>query len=127
MEKLAIVILNWNGEKMLREYLPSVLQYSRDEATIYVADNASTDDSLTMLKAHFPEVRLIELEKNWGFAEGYNKALRQIEATYYLLLNSDICLSISPYDNRSFQNQNGRGENSFDGELNSPNKSFLLI
>ena len=90
MEKLAIVILNWNGEKMLREYLPSVLQYSRDEATIYVADNASTDDSLTMLKAHSPEVRLIELEKNWGFAEGYNKALRQIEATYYLLLNSDI-------------------------------------
>ena len=90
MEKVAIVILNWNGEKMLREYLPSVLQYSRDEATIYVADNASTDDSLTMLKAHFPEVRLIELEKNWGFAEGYNKALHQIEATYYLLLNSDI-------------------------------------
>ena len=94
MEKLAIVILNWNGEKMLREYLPSVLQYSRDEATIeatiYVADNASTDDSLAMLREHFPEVRLIELEKNWGFAEGYNKALHQIDATYYLLLNSDI-------------------------------------
>ena len=90
MEKLAIVILNWNGEKMLREYLPSVLQYSRDEATIYVADNASTDDSLAMMREHFPEVRLIELEKNWGFAEGYNKALHQIDATYYLLLNSDI-------------------------------------
>ena len=90
MEKLAIVILNWNGEKMLREYLPSVLQYSRDEATVYVADNASTDDSLAMLRAHFPEVKLITLEKNWGFAEGYNKALHQIEATYYLLLNSDI-------------------------------------
>jgi len=90
MDKLAIVILNWNGEKMLREYLPSVLQYSRDEATVYVADNASTDDSLAMLRAHFPEVKLITLEKNWGFAEGYNKALRQIEATYYLLLNSDI-------------------------------------
>ena len=90
MEKLAIVILNWNGEKMLREYLPSVLQYSRDEATIYVADNASTDDSLALLREHFPEVRLIELEKNWGFAEGYNKALHQIDATYYLLLNSDI-------------------------------------
>ena len=90
MEKLAIVILNWNGEKMLREYLPSVLQYSRDEATIYVADNASTDGSLAMLREHFPEVRLIELEKNWGFAEGYNKALHQIDATYYLLLNSDI-------------------------------------
>jgi len=90
MEKLAIVILNWNGEKMLREYLPSVLQYSRDEATIYVADNASTDDSMAMLREHFPEVKLIEQEKNWGFAEGYNKALHQIDATYYLLLNSDI-------------------------------------
>ena len=90
MEKLAIVILNWNGEKMLKEYLPSVLQYSRDEATVYVADNASTDDSLRMLRDHFPEVRLIELEKNWGFAEGYNQALSQIEAEYYLLLNSDI-------------------------------------
>jgi hypothetical protein len=90
MDKVAIVILNWNGQKMLKEYLPSVLQYSRDEATVYVADNASTDDSLVMLREHFPEVRLIELEKNWGFAEGYNKALRQIDAQYYLLLNSDI-------------------------------------
>ena len=90
MEKLAIVILNWNGQKMLWEYLPSVLQYSRDEATVYVADNASTDDSLKMLREHFPEVRLIVLDKNWGFAEGYNKALSQIEAEYYLLLNSDI-------------------------------------
>ena len=90
MEKVAIVILNWNGQKMLWEYLPSVLQYSKEEATVYVADNASTDDSLKMLREHFPEVRLIELDKNWGFAEGYNKALKQIEATYYLLLNSDI-------------------------------------
>ena len=90
MEKLAIVILNWNGEKMLRQYLPSVLQYSRDEATVYVADNASTDNSLDLLRTHFPEVKLIVLEKNWGFAEGYNKALRQIDAEYYLLLNSDI-------------------------------------
>ena len=90
MEKVAIVILNWNGEKMLRQYLPSVLQYSQDEATVYVADNASTDDSLAMLRADYPEVRLIELDKNWGFAEGYNQALRQIEAEYFLLLNSDI-------------------------------------
>jgi len=90
MDKLAIVILNWNGEKMLRQYLPSVLQYSRDEATVYVADNASTDGSLEMLRQHFPECRLIVLEKNWGFAEGYNKALAQISAEYYLLLNSDI-------------------------------------
>ena len=90
MEKLAIVILNWNGEKMLRQYLPSVLQYSRDEATVYVADNASTDNSLELLRTQFPEVRLVVLEKNWGFAEGYNKALKEIEAEYYLLLNSDI-------------------------------------
>ena len=90
MEKVAIVILNWNGEKMLKEYLPSVLRYSRDEATVYVADNASTDDSLSLLRQHFPEVKLIVLDKNWGFAEGYNKALSQIEAEYYLLLNSDI-------------------------------------
>ena len=90
MEKLAIVILNWNGAQMLKTYLPSVLHYSRDEATVYVADNASTDDSLALLKDSFPECRLITLEKNWGFAEGYNKALSQIEAEYYLLLNSDI-------------------------------------
>ena len=90
MEKLAIVILNWNGEKMLRQYLPSVLQYSRDEATVYVADNASTDNSLELLRTQFPEVRLVVLEKNWGFAEGYNKALKEREAEYYLLLNSDI-------------------------------------
>ena len=90
MEKLAIVILNWNGAKMLREYMPSVLRYSRDEAVVYVADNASTDDSLELLREHFPECRLIVLDKNWGFADGYNKALAQIEAEYYLLLNSDI-------------------------------------
>ena len=90
MEKLAIVILNWNGAKMLRQYLPTVLSHSRDEAVVYVADNASTDNSLELLRTDFPECRLIVLEKNWGFAEGYNKALQQIEAEYYLLLNSDI-------------------------------------
>ena len=90
MDKLAIVILNWNGAKMLRQYLPSVLEYSKDEAVVYVADNASTDESITLLKEQFPEVKLIQLEKNWGFAEGYNKALQQVDAEYYLLLNSDI-------------------------------------
>ena len=90
MEKLAIVILNWNGAQMMRQYLPTVLEYSRQEAVVYVADNASTDDSLTLLREEFPEVRLIVLDQNWGFAEGYNKALRQIDAEYYLLLNSDI-------------------------------------
>ena len=90
MDKVAIVILNWNGAKMLAQYMPTVLNYSRDEATVYVADNASTDDSLDLLRRDFPECRLIVLDKNWGFAEGYNKALAQIEAEYYLLLNSDI-------------------------------------
>ena len=90
MDKVAIVILNWNGAKMLAEYLPTVLNYSRDEATVYVADNASTDDSLQLLSSRFAECKTIALERNWGFAEGYNRALRQIEAEYYLLLNSDI-------------------------------------
>ena len=80
MEKVAIVILNWNGQPMMERYLPSVLNYSRDEAAVYVADNASTDQSMEMLRRQFPEVKLIQLEKNWGFAEGYNKALRQIDA-----------------------------------------------
>lgn len=90
MEKVAIVILNWNGEQMLRTYLSTVMRYSRDEATVYVADNASTDGSVAFLESEYPNCRLIKLEKNWGFAEGYNRALKDIEATYYLLLNSDI-------------------------------------
>ncbi len=90
MEKLAIVILNWNGEAMLRQYMPSVMRYSRDDATVYVADNGSTDGSMALLREHYPECKLIDLKKNWGFAEGYNKALEQIDAEYYLLLNSDI-------------------------------------
>lgn len=90
MEKVAIVILNWNGERMLKEYLPGVLRYSRGEAAVYVADNASADGSLDLLRREFPECRLIVLEQNWGFAEGYNKALAQVDAEYYLLLNSDI-------------------------------------
>ena len=75
---------------MLRQYLPTVLNYSRDEATVYVADNASTDDSLDLLQREFPECRTVVLDRNWGFADGYNKALRQIDAEYFLLLNSDI-------------------------------------
>ena len=90
MDKVAIVILNWNGEEMLQKYLPTVLNYSTDEATVYVADNASSDGSVAMLRNKFQECRLIMLDKNWGFAEGYNKALQQVEAEYYLLLNSDI-------------------------------------
>ncbi len=87
--ELAIVILNWNGRKMMRKYLPSVLEHSKG-AEVIVADNASTDDSLQMLAKEFPSVRTIVLKKNWGFADGYNKALEQVNAEYYLLLNSDV-------------------------------------
>ena len=90
MDKIAIVILNWNGAAMMRRYLPTVVKFSCDEAALYVADNASTDDSLQLLEADFPGCNVIKLDKNWGFADGYNKALARIEAEYYLLLNSDI-------------------------------------
>lgn len=90
MDQVAIVILNWNGEKMLSQYMKTLMEYSRRSAKVYVADNASTDQSVAFLKQHFPEVQIIQLEKNWGFAEGYNKALQQVEATYYVLLNSDV-------------------------------------
>ncbi len=90
MDKVAIVILNWNGEKMLRKYLPSVEACSEGEAAVYVADNASTDGSVGYLRTSHPKVRVLVLERNWGFAEGYNRALSQIEAEYYVLLNSDV-------------------------------------
>ncbi|MBR6446784.1 MAG: glycosyltransferase family 2 protein, partial [Prevotella sp.] len=88
--KIAIVILNWNGRKMLEQYLSSVVNYSRDDATVVVADNGSTDDSLAFLAEHFPEVQTIPLGQNYGFAEGYNRALQQVEADYFVLLNSDV-------------------------------------
>lgn len=91
MMKLAIVILNWNGAEMMRRYLPSVLRCSKaDGVEVIVADNASTDDSLSMLSHEFPDVRTVVLQENYGFAGGYNRALSQIDAEYYLLLNSDV-------------------------------------
>lgn len=86
----AIVILNWNGAGMMRRFLPTVIKYSRDDADIWVADNASTDDSMHMLEEEFPQVKRLQLDKNYGFAEGYNRALRQIDTEYYVLLNSDV-------------------------------------
>ena len=88
--KVAVVILNWNGVDMMRRFMPSVMDCSSNEAVVYVADNCSSDDSLQMLASEFSEVRTIRLDKNWGFAEGYNKALAQIDAEYYVLLNSDV-------------------------------------
>ncbi len=89
-DKVAVVILNWNGVEMMRRFMPTVVKYSQDDATIYVADNCSSDDSLQMLGKEFPGVRTIVLDKNWGFADGYNKALAQIDAEYFVLLNSDV-------------------------------------
>ena len=90
MKRIAIVILNWNGEAMLRQYVPTLLRYSAGQADLIVADNASTDGSVPMLRSTFPEVRVISLEKNWGFADGYNHALAQVDAEFLLLLNSDV-------------------------------------
>ncbi len=87
--KIAVVILNWNGTKLLEQFLPSVVRYS-PEADIYVADNASTDDSVAFVKANFPTVKIVENKSNFGFAQGYNEALQHIDAEIYALVNSDI-------------------------------------
>ena len=89
MKSTSVVILNWNGAEMLRRFLPSVIQNS-PEADVVVADNGSTDNSLEVVEQEFPEVKIIRLDENYGFAEGYNKALEQIETPYSLLLNSDV-------------------------------------
>lgn len=89
--KVAVVILNYNGRKFLEAFLPNVIANCDSNLTeIIVADNASTDDSVAFMREHFPEIRLIENGSNGGFSTGYNLALRQIEAQYYVLLNSDI-------------------------------------
>ena len=87
--KIAVVILNWNGVKLLEQFLPSVVQYS-SEATVYVADNASTDDSISFVKANFPTVQIIKNDYNFGFAQGYNEALKNVDADIFALINSDI-------------------------------------
>ncbi|WEK70577.1 MAG: glycosyltransferase family 2 protein [Candidatus Chryseobacterium colombiense] len=88
-KKLAVVILNWNGKNWLEKFLPSVVRFS-DGADIYIIDNASTDDSVEFLKLNFPSVKIVVNSKNSGFAGGYNEGLKQIDAEYYCLLNSDV-------------------------------------
>ncbi|HPM32881.1 MAG TPA: glycosyltransferase family 2 protein [Chryseolinea sp.] len=89
MSHTAVVILNYNGEKLLQQFLPSVVQNSGN-AEIIVADNGSTDQSLLILSRDFPSVRIITLDENYGFCGGYNRALNQVKADYYVLLNSDV-------------------------------------
>ncbi len=87
--KLAVVILNWNGKAWLQKFLPTLVSHSA-EATVFVADNGSDDDSVSFLKQEFPTVKIIENNENLGFAGGYNKALNHIHADYYVLINSDV-------------------------------------
>ena len=91
MKKVAIVILNWNGKPLMEEFLPSVIEHSPATlADVIVADNGSTDDSVDWLKTNYPNIRLIELKENYGFAEGYNQALKEIDHEFTVLLNSDV-------------------------------------
>lgn len=89
--KISIVILNWNGVQLLQQFLPSVIEFSKgDSIQVVVADNGSTDGSLEMMHKLFPQVRVLDLKKNYGFALGYNNSLKEIEADYYVILNSDV-------------------------------------
>jgi GT2 family glycosyltransferase len=87
---VAIVILNWNGRNYLQKFLPSVMASSYSNYKVMVADNASTDDSLSFLKNEYPNIQVINLSENFGFARGYNEALKQVKSDYYVLLNSDV-------------------------------------
>ena len=89
MNQIAIVILNWNGKHFLKDFLPSVVKHSHD-ARIIVADNASTDDSISFLKKEYPAIEILQNDQNGGFAKGYNDALKRVDSPFYLLLNSDV-------------------------------------
>ena len=88
--KVAVVILNWNGKELLEQFLPRMVSCSENDADIYVADNASTDDSIDFIKAKYPQVKIIQNSTNGGYAKGYNEALQHIDAEIYALVNSDI-------------------------------------
>ena len=90
MARLSVVILNWNGRRHLERYLPSVVAHTAGDAEVVVADNGSTDDSLQWLRLTHPDVRVIRLDRNYGFAGGYNRALKEVDSEYVLLLNSDV-------------------------------------
>jgi len=88
--KLAIVILNWNGQNYLAKFLPALIKYAPAYSEIIIADNASTDNSVEFTETNFPSISIIKINKNGGFSKGYNEALRQIKAKYFCLLNSDV-------------------------------------
>src|SRR5690554_4452990 len=88
--RVAIVILNWNGRFYLESFLPSVYNSSYPNLEFVIGDNASTDDSVKFIRDNYPLIRVIENDRNYGFAEGYNRILEQVEADYFILLNSDV-------------------------------------
>jgi GT2 family glycosyltransferase len=88
--KTAIIILNWNGQKLLEQFLPSVVNFSSELAEIYIADNASTDSSIKFVNKFYPSIKIIENTTNEGYAKGYNDALADVDADIYCLLNSDV-------------------------------------
>ncbi|AUC15581.1 dTDP-Rha--alpha-D-GlcNAc-pyrophosphate polyprenol alpha-3-L-rhamnosyltransferase [Tenacibaculum sp. SZ-18] len=88
--KTAVVILNWNGKQLLEQFLPSIVKHNEGDTDVYVADNASTDDSIAFVKANFPSVKIVINKDNGGYAKGYNDALQYIDADIYCLINSDI-------------------------------------
>jgi GT2 family glycosyltransferase len=91
--RVAVVILCWNGRKLLEEFLPSVIQFTPPGTDIIVADNNSADDSVAFVTANFPRVKILQLNKNFGFAAGYNEAIKEIDAEYVLLLNQDVAVT----------------------------------
>ena len=93
-KKIALLILNWNGVKLLEKYLPSVVKYNSSDAEIIVIDNASEDNSILFLKNTYPDIKRIEFKENYGFAKGYNKAINLIPHQYVVLLNSDELASL---------------------------------
>ena len=89
-KKIAVLILNWNGQHLLERFLPSIVEYNSTIADVIVIDNASSDDSISFLKENYPSIQRIEFEKNYGFAKGYNKAIELVSYEYVVLLNSDV-------------------------------------
>lgn len=110
MINIAVVILNWNGIIFLKKFLPTLVKYSSlDNVKIYIADNGSQDDSVSFIKSNYSDINIIQFDKNYGFAEGYNKALYQIDAKYFVILNSDVEVTenwISPLINLMEEDKN---------------------
>lgn len=95
MKEVAVVILNFNGIEYLSKFLPILIENNSENSELYLADNASTDNSVLYVQNNFPSIKVILLSKNFGFAEGYNQALKQVVAKYYILLNTDV--EVTPF------------------------------